>query len=154
MASTIASECCNIAYDLLTIFISIADVTTDIIVLIDFYNKERMTFFGISLTILILAQCSYSIEFAWKFRVDIRKWHQMCCALFCCLPFGTLVSFAIYFYSEETSCTCFRNLIQEYFGLHNDRLVFYSIINIKRFFWCLLMDLSFGLYNIPRTERL
>ena len=38
-------------------------MTTDIIVLIDFYQKERMAFFGIPLGILILAQCAYSVAF-------------------------------------------------------------------------------------------
>ena len=59
-------KCLNAGYDILTILISIADVATDIIVLIDWYNKERMAFFFISLSILILAQCAYSIAFALK----------------------------------------------------------------------------------------
>ena len=59
----LATTCCNLIYDILTILISIADVTTDIIVLIGFYNSDRMTFFTISLIILILAQCSYSMAF-------------------------------------------------------------------------------------------
>ena len=124
MSSTVASKCCNVGYDLLTILISIADVTTDIIVLIDFYNKGRMTFFGISLTILILAQCSYSIAFAIKFNtVDNWKWYRTCCGLCCCLPFGTLVAFIMYFSSEETSCDCFRFFIQDCMRLDNDRLI-------------------------------
>ena len=66
-ATKVTKKCCNMSYDLLTILISIADVTTDIIVLIDFYNKDRMVFFGISLAILILAQCSYSIACAVRY---------------------------------------------------------------------------------------
>ena len=67
MASRVTRKCLNMSYDLLTILISIADVATDIIVLIDFYNKDRMVFFGISLAILILAQCAYSIAFAMRY---------------------------------------------------------------------------------------
>ena len=63
MCERIATNFCNVSYDILTICISIADVTTDIIVAIDFYNNGRMTFFWISLTILILAQCAYAMAF-------------------------------------------------------------------------------------------
>eukprot|EP01083_Nonionella_stella_P053229 140877_1 len=73
MASKLATNCCNIGYDVLTICISIADVTTDIIVLIDFYNKDRMTFFAISLIILILAQCAYAIACSVRFNT-IDNW--------------------------------------------------------------------------------
>ena len=63
----VADKICNAGYDILTILISIADVATDVWVLIDFYNKDRMVFFGISFAILILAQCSYSIAFALRY---------------------------------------------------------------------------------------
>ena len=107
MASGLATSCCNASYDILTIFISIADVATDIIVLIDFYNKNRMTFFGISLSILILAQCSYSIACAVRFNT-INRWKvwESCVTFFCCLPFGTCVAFLIYFSSEESTLDC------------------------------------------------
>ena len=62
-----AEKCGNIVYDILTIFISIADVATDIWVAIDFYNKDRIVFFWISVSILILAQCSYSIAFSLRY---------------------------------------------------------------------------------------
>ena len=60
-------QSCNTSYDVLTIIISMADVATDIVVLVDFYNKERTAFFGISLAILIMAQCSYSIGCAARY---------------------------------------------------------------------------------------
>ena len=62
----VGQKVCNVGYDLLTILVSIADVVTDVIVLIDFYNKDRMIFFGISLAILILAQCAYTMAFSIK----------------------------------------------------------------------------------------
>ena len=75
MSSKVATTCCSVGYDVLTIFISIADVVTDVIVLIDFYNKDRMAFFIISIIILILAQCSYSIAFGARFNtVDAWEW--------------------------------------------------------------------------------
>ena len=39
------SKCFNISYDILTILISIADITTDVMVLISYYINNRMTFF-------------------------------------------------------------------------------------------------------------
>ena len=89
MSSNLVSTLCNIGYDILTILISIADVATDIIVLIDFYNKERMAFFWISFSILILAQCSYSIACGARFNT-LGSWEWGGVAAFCCcLPFGT-----------------------------------------------------------------
>eukprot|EP01083_Nonionella_stella_P156659 507573_1 len=118
MASKIATSCCNITYDLLTIIISIADVATDVIVLIDFYNKERMTFFTISLIILILAQCSYAMACAVRFdTIDNWKAHNSCLAFCCLLPFGTLVAFMMYFASDDTGCDWFSNFIEYDLGL-------------------------------------
>lgn len=65
-----AEKCGNVAYDVLTIFISIADVATDVWIAINFYNEDRMTFFWISVAILILAQCSYSISFALRYLIS------------------------------------------------------------------------------------
>ena len=59
----------DIVYDTLTILISIADVTTDIIVLISFYNQGRISFFVISLIILSLAQLAYSTLFLFRYDV-------------------------------------------------------------------------------------
>ena len=113
MATEIATNCCNVAYDIFTIFISLADVTTDVIVLIDFYNKDRMQFFGISLAILILAQCSYSIAFAAKYDT-ISRWNlcQSISTFCCCLPFGTIVAFIMYFGSEESGLQCFNDFLK------------------------------------------
>ena len=87
----------SISYDILTILVSIADVVTDIVVLIDFYSKDRMTFFGNSLGILILAHCGYA--FTVSFRFAFEYWSG--CLVFLCfcfmLPFGTLGAFCVYF---------------------------------------------------------
>ena len=84
MAASAASNCCNVFYDIFTILLSIADVATDIIVLVDFYIKGRMTFFAISLTILILAQCAYSMAFGGRFNT-LENWGPFACCAFCCL---------------------------------------------------------------------
>ena len=64
------SKCFNRFYDGLTIFISIADVTTDIMVLLSYYQQGRMTFFWISLIILLLAQFGYVMVFLFAFDID------------------------------------------------------------------------------------
>ena len=118
MASKVATACCNLGYDILTILISIADVTTDIIVLIDFYNKDRMVFFGISLAILILAQCAYSIAF--MARYNTMNNCDECggfTLLFCCIPFGTFVAFIMYFGSEESEFGCLSDQLDAYFDI-------------------------------------
>eukprot|EP01083_Nonionella_stella_P114975 340418_1 len=94
--------CCSISYDILTILVSIADVTTDIIVLIDFYEKERMTFFIISLIVLILAQCAYAMAFSiWFETVDEIGFCLSCCLFCCLLPLGSFVAFCIYLSNED-----------------------------------------------------
>ena len=56
------------SYDLLTILISIADVTTDIWVIYKFYIDKRETFFIIALIVMILAQLSYALAFVFRFE--------------------------------------------------------------------------------------
>ena len=93
----VTKSCFDLSYDLLTISISFADVVTDIIVLIDFYQKDRIIFFIISLVILILAQCAYSVAFAANFETfDKWKWYNNIIAFFLIMPFGSMVAFCIY----------------------------------------------------------
>eukprot|EP01084_Bolivina_argentea_P204295 348860_1 len=112
---SLTSTVFNLCYDVLTILISVADVITDIIVLVGFYMKGRMTFFTISLIILILAQCSYPIAFHLNFETW-HNWHWIKTSLiFCCLlPFGTFVACFTYFGNQEDSI--FHNLFK-YFEL-------------------------------------
>ena len=118
MAASLASTCCSVSYDVLTICISIADVATDIWVLIDFYNKDRMIFFWISLSILILAQCSYSIACSTRFNT-VDSWNECmaCLTFFCLLPFGTLVAFIMYFGSDESQFQCVTDCLRYDLGL-------------------------------------
>ena len=89
-------------YDTITILISIADVTTDIIVLISFYNQGRISYFVISLIILILAQLAYSILFIIRYDV-FKSACQTLSTFFILLPFGSFVSFIIYFTNDPNS---------------------------------------------------
>ena len=120
--SQVTKSFCSFGYDILTILISIADVTTDIIVLLDFYEKDRMVFFGISLGILILAQCSYSFAFTTRFET-FDSWPVIiACICFCCiLPFGTFVAFCIYFAGQDG---CFSDFLHNSLGLDTSSLYF------------------------------
>ena len=94
-------------------------VTTDIVVLIDFYQKDRMVFFGISLAILILAQCAYSIAFTLRFEtLDRWDWLYAAVAFCCLLPCGSFLAFFIYLASGEDSRdaadrTCMKKLLRK-----------------------------------------
>ena len=96
------NNCINVTYDILTILISIADIVTDVIVLISFYNKERTAFFAISLVILIIAQICYSVLFIWRYKPQISDC-SVILLFFALLPFGTIVSFLVYFTDDKDS---------------------------------------------------
>ena len=91
------------SYDLLTILISIADVTTDVWVIYKFYIDKRETFFIISLIVMILAQLSYAIAFVFRFQPQwtpkLQKQNIEMRALvmfFIVLPLAPVLSFIIY----------------------------------------------------------
>ena len=59
-----------------------------------------MTFFGISLAILILAQCGYSMAFVLRFEI-VDSLPLACCCFCALLPFGSLVAFCMFLASED-----------------------------------------------------
>jgi len=92
----IMSSKCSITdsmYDITTVLISIADITTDIWIMYNFYTSGKMVFFWIAFVILLLAQLAYAlafvIRFAWVFVAV--------------LPISPLLSFIIYFASIPNS---------------------------------------------------
>ena len=104
--ATTDGNCGNVLYDVVTIFISIADIVTDVIVLISFYTHQRWTFFVLSLIILIIAQMAYAILFIYRYNPEQKCTHKFFGAVaifFCLLPFGTIVSFLIYFTDDKDS---------------------------------------------------
>ena len=103
-ATETRDKCINILYDIVTIVISIADITTDVIVLLSFYSQSRTNFFIISLVILIIAHVAYSAAFILRFRVlaDYELW-QAFVVFLVLLPFGSLVAFIIYFTEDYDS---------------------------------------------------
>ena len=94
----------DVLYDIVTILISIADISTDIIVLISFYIEGRTTFFVISLIILIMAQLCYAAAFIWRYEIYDDPNVLLILLIFCCLlPFGWIVSFIFYFTDDKDS---------------------------------------------------
>eukprot|EP01083_Nonionella_stella_P000581 1649_1 len=100
-----SNKCLNLTYDILTILISIADVTTDIIVLVLFYLQGRTTFFTFSLVILIVAQTAYALIFMARYKVltHLDNLGQAVLAFLALLPFGTFIAFIIYFTDNTDS---------------------------------------------------
>eukprot|EP01084_Bolivina_argentea_P266553 452126_1 len=106
-------NCCNtpktrkifgIIYDIITALVSILDVITDIIVLIQFYISDKMIFFYISLIILLIAQLAYIIAFLWRmFDALEGSPINMVIAFFCLLPFAPFLSFVFYFTGDDES---------------------------------------------------
>eukprot|EP01083_Nonionella_stella_P126339 382370_1 len=94
----------EIAYDIFTVIISLLDVITDVMVLIHFYSTNRMTFFYISLTILIIAQLAYVMAFWWKFTGStFNSASSALCACICLLPLSPILSYAFYFTSNDST---------------------------------------------------
>ena len=90
-------------YDIFSALVSLLDVITDIMVLVEFYILGRMAFFYTSLMILIVTQFAYCIIFWCKFRKSFPS-----CALssigFCCmLPFAPILLFAFFFTGNDNA---------------------------------------------------
>ena len=109
----------NYSYDVLTILISIADVTTDIWVIYNYKIQNRNTFFIISLIIMILAQLSYSVAFAVRFLSD--AWESMCKKLtiyfLLVLPLSPIMSFIFFILSFEGN---WITRLFKWFGFEDD----------------------------------
>ena len=84
----------------------------DIIVLVQFYNQDRMIFFGISLTILIIVQYAYSYIswLRWSPPGDITIFALLCCCFI--VPFASTFLYWIYFSDRYTNCDTDSQLSQ------------------------------------------
>eukprot|EP01084_Bolivina_argentea_P202464 345925_1 len=99
----------DVLYDIITIIISIADIVTDVIVLMSFYYKDRSIFFIISLCILCIAQCAYAVAFMWRYDVIYELYNKTESAIlavgsfFILLPFGPIIPIIIFLTSDSDS---------------------------------------------------
>lgn len=94
-------ECLGVCYDVLAQVISILDVVTDIIVCVQYYQKDRMVFFGISITILLLALIAYDFVFMINLSEE-RKLGRLWLFL-TMLPISPLIPFILYFTANSGS---------------------------------------------------
>ena len=120
-------RCSSTLYDVVTVIISIGDMVTDIVVLISFYEEDRIIFFIISSIILCVAQLAYSVAFMWKYDVlysiydrfnsigDITKAIFSIAFFLILLPFGSIIPIIMYLTDDQTSC--FTRRFEEITGL-------------------------------------
>ena len=101
MASVCIRSAIGYAFDVLSIVISLLDLSTDIYILIQWNLDENMEFFWIGLSVLILAQMSYVIMF--YISHEPRGACEFIITLLCtcwCIP---IYSILFYFASDEHS---------------------------------------------------
>ena len=125
------------SYDIITILISIADVTTDIWVIYNFKKSKRETFFVIALIVMIVAQLAYAIAFMYRFWVtsgniqtpNYLDWNARVkkrILLFCLIiPLTPIISFIFYFCTEYPQ-NFFLKFLKKHFNVRDD---FVSDIN-------------------------
>ena len=91
------------SYDVLTILISIADVTTDVWVIYTFKKENRNTFFVISLIVMILAQIAYAVAFLIRIGPKTGSIERSACHVLIqfliVLPFTPFMSLIFYYMS-------------------------------------------------------
>ena len=93
------------SYDLLTILISLADVTTDVWVIYNYKVTGRQLFFDISLAVMIIAQLSYAIALVARFEDSIcSRPCQHFCLFIAVLPLTPFMSFIFYLMSFPDNC--------------------------------------------------
>ena len=96
-------------YDILGQIISILDVTTDVIVCIQYYQNDRMTFFGISISILILALIAYDMVFIINYSNE-NKIYRSVLLFFAMIPLSPFIPFILYLSTDPESK--FSNLME------------------------------------------
>ena len=95
-------SCGALIYDILGQIISILDVVTDIIVCIQYYQNDRMVFFGISITILILALIAYDTLFMIQYNGE-DTYVKIFALFLVILPFSPLIPFVLYLSTDPES---------------------------------------------------
>ena len=91
-------------YDGITMTVSVIDLITDVLVLIEYYNKGYTPFFYSSLSILCFAQLSYCIAFSLKYADTWSSSFTKGCIVLGCLPFAPILSFVFYIVEDPNSC--------------------------------------------------
>ena len=95
----------SIFYDIITMVISVLDLITDVLVMIDYYNNGHDYFFTCSLIILIFAQLSYCLAFSIRHSNTYLPRYVYFLVFICCLPFSPIISFVFYFTTDQGFCS-------------------------------------------------
>ena len=120
------NETLGIIYDTVAVFISLADVVTDLWITYEYYVLGHMTFFYISICILGIAQLSYSVTFGLRCMKEYGGLTGFMCCCCCALPVSPLISFILYlFHHPRTFCSrLFKHTcIGEKFNIDDDDLL-------------------------------
>ena len=91
-------KCCNKhIYDVMSLILSIADNILTILIIIHFYNENKMLFFQLSMIILLYTNISHSLLLAARFIGDIDEYPLLALILFIfCIPFGQFMGIIVY----------------------------------------------------------
>ena len=93
---------CDYFYDLLSGFISLLDVITDIMILYYYHKTGKDVFFYLSLCILMFAQLSYAILFIIRFASHLKIRYKLL-TFFLILPFCPFMSYIFYWASLQNN---------------------------------------------------
>eukprot|EP01083_Nonionella_stella_P041697 112955_1 len=127
-AKAITSQTFNTIYDIMAASISLADIATDIIILVQFYLQNRMIFFYASLSILLLANLSYVMVFMKRYTSG-TDFLGLICVGFMLFPIAPVLSFLMYFMDDNNGCVtqCVLNRC-----LRNFQFGFYGFVSSER----------------------
>eukprot|EP01084_Bolivina_argentea_P291783 501516_1 len=78
--------------------LTLLDIVTDVVMLVLWYNEDRMIFFGISISILIVAQMSYVLLLNLIHNFD----NILSPNIIYTLPFAPILPFMFYFLAEDS----------------------------------------------------
>ena len=104
-------------YDSINIIITILDLVTDILVIYDFWCKNRFVFFILAVSCVVIAHVCYTLVFVLKYSSSYDTSNEVI-AFICLLPFSPLMPYILYFSSLPNNC--FSNVIFPIFGFKKD----------------------------------
>jgi hypothetical protein len=76
--------------DIIQVSSSVADVIIDILVLFEFQQTGKTTFFYLSIAVFFLAQITYALLFTYRYGWNLKKTHQRFICFCCAFIFGQL----------------------------------------------------------------
>eukprot|EP01083_Nonionella_stella_P123290 371455_1 len=102
-------------FDTCTSLVSVLDVISDLMVMMYFYERDRMGFFNVSLSIIIATHLTYCL--ALILTSDQHSTRCNICIFVASLPFAPVLPFLFYFTSDSN--TCMHSFIVSILGKFN-----------------------------------